>query len=110
VPDLPIFHYLACLCDREADPARAGQERLAYRRLDRERVAMEAYNDRLRDLGRARRLEVLDLAADLAASAGDTLFLDAVHPDARGHARVADRIERWLREQDLVSPRAQRHR
>jgi lysophospholipase L1-like esterase len=91
-PDFPIFHYLLAACYRSyGDLVQARGAMDECRRLDRERFEMEAYNDALRELSAASRIELLDLARILPERAGATnLFLDVAHPTPEGHDLIAE--------------------
>jgi len=102
-PELPIFHYLMAACHAaRGDSSAAAGERAAAQRLDHERAAMMAYNTRLRDLARAHRLTVIDAATAIESDASQPLFLDVVHPNATGHARLTTLLESGLRQHGLV--------
>ena len=58
---------------------------------------MEAYNDALRELSAASRIELLDLARLLPARAGATeLFLDVAHPTPEGHDLIAEILSKHV--------------
>jgi lysophospholipase L1-like esterase len=91
-PDFPIFHYLLAACYRSyGDLVQAGSAMDECNRLDDERFEMEAYNEVLRELSAASRIELLDLARILPDRAGTTdLFLDVAHPTPEGHDLIAE--------------------
>jgi lysophospholipase L1-like esterase len=93
--ELPVFHYLAARCYQargETEKAAIAMSECA--RLDDERREVEAYNERLRRLAKASKIQVLDTALAFGEEAG--LFLDVVHPSPEGHRRIADAISAYL--------------
>ena len=102
-PDLSIFQYLLASCYRaggDEDEARKALEEC--RRLDRERLEMEAYNTLLRRMAGESRIDLVDTAALFEAQEErGGLFLDVVHPSAKGHALIAESMAEHL----FTSPR-----
>jgi len=97
-PDFPIFHYLLAACYRSyGDLVQARGAMDECRRLDRERFEMEAYNEALRELAAASRIDLLDLARILPDRAGTAdLFLDVAHPTPEGHDLIAEILSERL--------------
>lgn len=97
-PDFPIFHYLLARCygaRGEADEAAQSMERCFQ--SDRERLELEAYNDRLRQMARASVIQLVDVAAALTkAEDSEGLFLDVVHLSPQGHTRLAEVLADYL--------------
>jgi len=97
-PDFPIFHYLLARCYRargEADEAAQSMERCLQ--SDRERLELEAYNDRLRQMASASVIQLLDVAAALTkAEDSEAHFLDVVHLSPQGHTRLAQVLADYL--------------
>ncbi len=97
-PDLSVFQYLLASCFRAGgDEDEAQRALLEYRRLDRERLEMEAYNALLRRMAQESLIDLVDLAALYEAQEeGGRLFLDVVHPSAKGHALIVESIAQHL--------------
>jgi lysophospholipase L1-like esterase len=98
-PEVALFPYLIAHCfQARGDQPRAQQALEEARRRDGERRQLEAYNERLRQLAADNGLEILDLGASFAAHAdAHDLFLDVVHPSARGHALIASELAARLK-------------
>ena len=98
--DLPIYLYLLANCFEAAGlKEKAVAAMNECRRLDTERMQMEAYKSRLRLMAEESGVRVLDMAAVFAGQpAPQLLFLDAIHPTASGH----DLIARTLRDSLFV--------
>ena len=97
-PDLSIVQYLLASCYRAGgDEDKARRALLECRRLDTERLEMEAYNALLRQMARESLIDLVDMAALFEAQEeGGSLFLDVVHPSAKGHALIAESLSEHL--------------
>jgi len=90
-PDLPIFHYLVAQCCRVKGVEEGIAPKLAEAgRLDQERTELTAYFDTMRELACTNQISLVDITNAFSQSVEDSLFLDVIHPTAKGHRLIAD--------------------
>ena len=100
-PEWPLPHFLLARELQAADDNDGMRRELKLaQQYDTERTVMDTYNDAVRDVAEALGVPLVDLAADFPVR--QLMFNDVVHPNAAGHARIADALAERI--QELSAP------